>query len=399
MDNRLPITDDDIQRIVDTKTMAEFRAAIAPWQDDGGARKKMVQKLHGGIDDYFTWQKHEALRLWRELEGAEPTVATVLAAEVRRFSNRLAGKDYAAVNGLVLEFAPGFLGAIEKRFAAHGNHGPDVHRAVMEEIADPVSRYISRKAKNIPQRLKKYPNTRMMLDRGANGAPVFTMTSPEEQADEAEKKRKRDAHALNIAQIPDIGKFIGVLTAQDPQSRKTVKEQLGSVTEDPLLSWQKREVFDMLSRKETPDAAQLQMDARLDAALEQAKTQFSQQFRKAIKHLPVILADDARRSLSRAALDANDPQGGTVRHAVKESFVAPVLHWVRQHFDAVAAQAEKFPDSTLVVDDVVRGGAPRAHLYSARDAMNQWVRTGAKTTAAITAPRTASFRRAPKPVT
>ena len=58
MDTAPPITDDDIQRIVATATMADFRAAIAPWQDDGAARKKMVQKLHGGIGDYFTWQKH-----------------------------------------------------------------------------------------------------------------------------------------------------------------------------------------------------------------------------------------------------------------------------------------------------------------------------------------------------
>lgn len=400
MDTAPPITDDDIRRIVATATMADFRAAIAPWQDDGAARKKMVQKLHGGISDHFTWQKHEMLRLWREIDGAEPTVATVLAAEIKRFANRLQGKDYAVLNGLTMQYEAGFLEDIEKRFTAQGKHGPDVHRAVMNDIADPVSRYLSREGKGIAARRKKYPNLRMVMGRDANGAAVFTMTCAEEQADEAEKQRRIDARACNIAQIPDIEKFIKVITAEDPQFRKRVREQLAQISQDALLSWQKREVFDMLGRKETPDAAQLQPDARLDAALELAKSQFSQQFKKAVKQMPVMVSHGLRGGLLRHMLDKPAAQDGTTRQVVTDHFVAPVVQWMRQNFGDVAAYAGKFPDAVLVVDTLApAGGLPSAHVYSAREAWNAALKAGLKTSQPVTAPHTAAFRRAPKPVT
>ncbi len=395
MDTVPPITDDDIQRIVATATMADFRAAIAPWQDDGAARKKMVQKLHGGIEDYFTWQKHEALRLWRELEGAEPNVATVLAAEVKRFGHRLTGKDYAALDGLAMEYEPGFLEEIEKRFSAHGKHGPDVHRAVMNDISDPVSRYLSREGKGIPARRKKYPDMRMTIGRDASGAAVFALVSPAEQADEAEKKRQLERGARRIAEIPDIGDFIAAVLKQDAQLRKTIRAQLDGVAGDALLTWQKHEAFAMLGSKQTPDVAALQIDKRIDAALQDAKVQFENQFKKAVKHLPVVPGAAVRRKLGEIAF--NDP-AKPVRQQVADYFVTPLAQWMRENWQNVSAQAQ--PDTQIIVDDLPVGGQPmQPRIYSARIAMNQWLKSGPKTATAITAPRTASFRRAPKPVT
>ncbi|MCC7036044.1 MAG: hypothetical protein IT560_01940 [Alphaproteobacteria bacterium] len=390
-----PITDDDIQRIVATATMAEFRAAIAPWQDDGAARKKMVQKLHGGIDDYFTWQKHEALRLWRELEGAEPNVATVLAAEVRRFGNRLAGKDYAALSGLALEYAPGFLEEIENRFKAHGARGPDVHRAVMNDISDPVSRYLSREGKGIQARRKKYPDMRMTIGRDAAGAAVFALVSPAEQADEAEKKRQQERGARRIAEIPDIAGFIEAVLKQDAPFRKIIRAQLDGVAGDALLTWQKHEAFAMLAAKQTPDAAALQLDARLDAALDEARLQFQNQFKKAVKHLPVVAGPALRQKLGETAF--NNP-AKPVRQQVADYFVTPLAQWMRENWQSVSAQAQA--DTQIIVDDLPAGGQPiKPRIYSARLAMNEWLKSGPKTATPVTAPRTASFRRTPKPVT
>lgn len=395
METPPPITDDDIRRIVATATMADFRAAIAPWQDDGAARKKMVQKLHGGIDDYFTWQKHEALRLWRELEGAEPNVATVLAAEVKRFGNRLAGKDYASLNGLALEYEPGFLEEIENRFKTHGTRGPDVHRAVMEDIADPVSRYLSREGKGIPARRKKYPDMRMTIGRDATGAAVFALVSPAEQADEAEKQRQLERGARRIAEIPEIAVFIEAVLKQDAPFRKIIRAQLDGAAGDALLTWQKHETFAMLAAKQTPDAAALQMEARIDAALDDAKLQFQNQFKKAVKHLPVVAGPALRQKLGETAF--NNP-AKPVRQQVADYFVTPLAQWMRENWQSVSAQAQ--PDTQIIVDDLPAGGQPiKPRLYSARTAMNQWLKSGPKTATPIPAPRTASFRRAPKPVT
>ncbi len=401
MDTAAPITDDDIKAIVATTTMAEFRAAIAPWENDSGARKKMVQKLHGGIEDYFTWQKHEALRLYRELDGAEPTVATVLAAEMKRFNLRFAGPDYAVFQGLTLEYEPGYLAEIEKRFEGHGHRGPDVHRAVMEDISHPISRYLSsRESRNIKSRLNKYKDMRMTLRRDEKGAAKFELSSPTEQAHEAEKKRQRDLHARRIAETPDIENFISAVTAKDGDFRKVVKEQLAGITGDPLLVWQKREVFSMLSAKEMPDAAQLQPEMRIGIALDGAKTQFAQQFKQAVKEVPVIAAPEVRDALARQAVDATTTQGGAARQVVAASFVAPVVQWMRQNLQDVAAYREKFPDAVVVVDQLAPAGElPKAHVYSARVAWNLLMKTGLKTGQPLVAPHTAAFRRAPKPVT
>ncbi|MDI1227976.1 MAG: hypothetical protein PSY14_09855 [bacterium] len=401
MDSPAAITDEDIQRIVATTTMADFRAAIAPWQDDGGARKKMVQKLHGGIDDFFTWQKHEALRLYRELEGAEPSVATVFAAEMKRFNFRFENREYQELQGLTLEYEPGYLAAIEKRFEGHGDRGPDVHRAVMEDISHPISRYLSsRESRNITARRKKYKDMRMTLGRDAKGVAKFDLSSETEQAHEAEKKRQRDLHARRIAETPDIEKFIAAVTAKDTDIRKLVKEQVGGLTGDPLLLWQKREVFSMLGNKETPDASQLQPEARIDVALDEAKVQFEQQFKKAVKQVAIVAGPQIRGNLSRHAVDAPPSLGGTARQVVAASFVAPVVQWMRENYEDVAAYAGKFPDAVVVVDELaLTGGLPKAHVYSAREAWKTLLKVGLKTGQPVSAPKTAAFRRAPKPVT
>ncbi len=396
MDDRLPITDDDIQAIVATTTMADFRAAIAPWQDDGGARKKMIQKLHGGIDDYFTWQKHEALRLWRELDGAEPTVATVLAAEVKRFDFRLASKQYEIFNGLTLEYAPGFLEELAKRFDGHGARGPDVHRAVMDEVSDPVSRYLSaRENKNLKSRLKKYKDMRMTISRDAQGLAKFALTSPTEEVHEAERKRQADLRARRIAETPDIEKFIAAVTPLDGIFRKLVKEQLENITGDPLLLWQKREVFSMLAGKETPVALQLQPEVRIGVALDETKVQFELQFKKAVKQVPVVAGPQVRSDLVGDVLGAPAAKGGAARQVVANSFVAPVVQWMRQNMDDVAAYAVKFPDAVVIVDELAPAGAlPKVHLYSARAAWNTLLDAGLKTAQPVSAPRTAAFRKA-----
>ena len=401
MDTAAPITDDDIKAIVATTTMADFRAAIAPWQDDNRARKLMVQKLHGGIDDYFTWQKHEALRLYRELDGAEPTVATVLAAEMKRFNLRFAGPDYAVFKGLTLEYEPGYLAEIEKRFEGHGDRGPDVHRAVMEDISHPISRYLSsHESRNIKSRLNKYKDMRLTLSRDAAGVAKFDATSPTEQAQEAEKERQRDVHARRVAETPDIEKFISAVTAKDGDFRKFVKEQLADITGDPLLLWQKREVFSMLAAKEIPDAAQLQPETRISVALDGAKTQFAQQFKQAVKEVPIIAAPQVRDVLAHKAIDATTTQGGGARQVVASSFVAPVVQWMRQNLNDVAAYREKFPDAVVIVDQLAPAGElPKAHLYSARAAWNLLLKSGLKTGQPLVAPHTAAFRRARKPVT
>ena len=396
MDTAPPITDDDIQRIVATTTMADFRAAIAPWQDDNRARKLMVQKLHGGIDDYFTWQKHEALRLWRELEGAEPTVATVLAAEIKRFNARFGAKEYAALQGLTLEYEPGYLAQIEKRFEGHGDRGPDVHRAVMEDISHPISRYLSsRESRNLKSRLNKYKDMRMTLRRDAAGVAKFEVTSPTEQAHEEEKKRQQERGARRIAEIPDIAGFIEAVLKQEPQFRKIIRAQLEGVAGDALLTWQKHEAFAMLGSKQTPDVAALQIDTRIDAALQETKQQFENQFKKAVKHLPVVAGPALRQKLGETAF--NDP-AKPVRQQVTDHFVTPLSEWMRENWESVSAQAQ--PDTQIIVDDLPDAGQPiKPRIYSARVAMNQWLKSGPKTAAAITAPRTASFRRMVKPVT
>lgn len=395
MDTPAPITDDDIKAIVATTTMAEFRAAIAPWEQDGGARKKMVQKLHGGISDHFTWQKHEFLRLWREIDGAEPTVATVLAAEVKRFGNRLAGKDFPALNGLTLEYEPGFLEGIEKRFAAQAKQGPDVHRAVMNDISDPVSRYLSsREGRNIGARRNKYPNMRMTLGRDAKGGAVFTLTSPEEQAALAEKKRQLDIHVSRIAGTPDLERFIAAVTAKDKDFRKRVKEKVEATAGDPLLTWQKREVFAMLAQGQQPDAASLTVAGRIAASLEMGRTVLQSQFNAAVKGISVMPSEAVMAEMTAAVLDMNTGAGLPVRKVVGEHYVTPVVQWMKQNVGAVKTLAQAFDDTIVVVDALGAPGRPaQAHAYSARQAFGIWVKNGLKTGEKLAAPRTASFRK------
>lgn len=392
-----PITDDEIQVIVATTTMADFRAALVPWQDDPAARKKITQKLRTEPRNYFNWQRTESLRLYAELQGAEPNAATVLQAEVTRFNSRLAGKEFASVNGLTLEYEAGFLEEIEKRVTPRGKQVPDVHKVVMDEIAAPARAYILYDRGRIKHTRATYNDVRMTISRGADGKPVFAVWSQQERDAEAELKRQTDARARQVAEIPDLAAFIAAVTAEDTKFRKLIKEQLAGVADDAQLAWQKREVFGMLNRGETPDVASLQIGPRVAVALDDAKLQFEQQFKKAVKHVPVIAGTALRRKLGEVAFD---DAARSVRQVVNSAFVNPVSKWVRENWESVSAQAQKFPDTQIIVDDLPPPGetlVPR--LFSARDAMNQWMKVGVKTTTAIAAPRTASFRRAPKPVT
>lgn len=392
-----PITDDDIQAIVATTTLADFRAAIAPWQEDPLARKEILKKLRPVPNSYLNWQKTESLRLYVELKGAEPDAATVLQAEVARFNNRLAGKEFASVNGLTLEYEAGFLEEIEKRVTPRGKQVPDVHKVVMDEIATPAREHILYDRGRIKRTRATYDDVRMTIGRGADGKPVFAVWSQQERDAEAELKRQTDARARQVAEIPDLAAFITAVTAEDTKFRKLIKEQLAGVTDDAQLAWQKREVFGMLNKGETPDVASLQIGTRIAFALDESKVQFEQQFKKAVKHVPVIAGPALRRKLGEVAF--NDA-ARSVRQVVNGAFVNPVSKWVRENWESVSAQSQKFPDTQIIVDDLPPPGetlVPR--LFSARDAMNQWMKVGVKTTAAITAPRTASFRRAPKPVT
>ncbi len=394
MSNAPPIIlDDAIKQLAEKGSYADFRAGVAHLMDDMRTRKAVLSLVRALPRNFRNWQKTESVRLHVELNGAEVTVPNVLAAEVKRLDSRIDTHEFKAVNGLKIEYEDGVLEKMLAGMKPDGRGYTDVHEIFMEKIGQPARNHVLREQSRITGLRKKYDDVRVTVREGTDGQPEFRAFSVTQDGIDAQARQAQDARARAIAEITDIARYISAVTAPDVDGklRSAIKVQLRYVQDPPVLAWQKREVFAMLGKRETPDPASLNVPARIHAALAQGNANMQTQFNDAVKQVPITPSPQVMKELTDAVLNTETGEGMPVRKLVSEYFVTPMVQWMKQNLADVIAQTKEFSDTVVVVDAL---GAPRriatAHTHSA---FGVWAKTGLKTQAPVKAPRTASFKK------
>ena len=390
------ISDDELKRIAELATLAEFDAAAAPLKDNPAAKKSLAKFVKAlPRKNFLQWQKTEMLRLQSDLVGKDVTLDTVLQAEIDKLNRRFVSGDMKEAHGLTLEYGDGVLDALKDKMKQPGRAGYDVHSVFSDNVAKPARKYFTYEARDFAALQKNYPDTRMTVEV-ENGNVVFSVFSAVRDAARADAQRDLVLRAKKVAATKDLKEFIAALNVVpvDSKFRGAVRAQLKFVADDPLLAWQKREVFALELKGQPIDPADINVRARVDSAINRIYEYLPSQFNLAVRGVPVFVGPQARQQLADIAFSPQDGEFVAVRKIVNEGFGTSIIKWMKAHWQEVEAQVKVLPDTEVVFDRLPEQGQElQGRVYSVKAAWQKIVKDGLKTSGAVAAPRTASFRK------
>lgn len=392
------INDEELKRIAELATLAEFDAAAAPLKENPAAKKSLAKFVKAlPRKNFLQWQKTEMLRLHADLAGKDVTLDTVLQAEIDKLNRRFVSGDMKEANGLPLEYGDGVLEALKNKMKQPGRAGYDVHSVFSDNVAKPARKYFTYEARDFAALQKNYPDTRMTVEM-QNGNIVFSVFSAVRDAARADAKRDMMLRAKKVAETKDLNEFIAAvnIVPVDSKFRGAVRAQLKFVADDPLLAWQKREVFALDLKGQHINPADINVRARVDSAINRIYEYLPSQFNEAVRGVPVFVGPQARQQLADIAFIPQDGEFVAVRKIVNEGFGTSIIKWMKAHWQEVAEQMKAAPDTEVVFDHLPEKGQElQGRLFSVKEAWKKISRDGLKTSTAVAAPRTASFRKSP----